>query len=52
MSGTFSEDSVHVTPPGWRTDFLTQMGFAVPDTGGTVDAARPRWRRSSTPPTC
>ncbi len=36
--------------PGWRTDFLTQMGFTIPDTGGGVGAARqdgvgPRRRR-------
>jgi iron complex transport system substrate-binding protein len=34
LSGTFYEDSVRVTTPGWRTDFLTEMGFTIPDTGG------------------
>ena len=34
LGGTFYEDSVRVTTPGWRTDFLTQMGFTIPDTGG------------------
>ena len=34
LGGTFYEDSVRVTTPGWRTDFLTEMGFTVPDTGG------------------
>ena len=34
LSGTFYQDSVRVTEKGWRTDFLTQMGFAIPDTGG------------------
>ena len=31
MQGTFFEDSVVATWPGWRTDFLTQMGFVIPD---------------------
>ena len=30
-SGTFYQDMADVTPPGWRTEFLTQMGFAIPD---------------------
>jgi iron complex transport system substrate-binding protein len=34
LGGTFYEDSVRVTKPGWRTDFLTEMGFTIPDTGG------------------
>jgi iron complex transport system substrate-binding protein len=34
LSGTFYEDSVRVTTPGWRTDFLTEIGFTIPDTGG------------------
>jgi iron complex transport system substrate-binding protein len=34
LSGTFYQDSARVTEKGWRTDFLTQMGFTVPDTGG------------------
>ena len=33
LGGTFYEDSVRVTKPGWRTDFLTEMGFTIPDTG-------------------
>jgi iron complex transport system substrate-binding protein len=33
VGGTFFEDSVRVTTPGWRTDFLTNMGFTVPDVG-------------------
>jgi iron complex transport system substrate-binding protein len=33
LGGTFFEDSVRVTTPGWRTDFLTTMGFTVPDAG-------------------
>jgi iron complex transport system substrate-binding protein len=31
VSATFYHDMADVTPPGWRTEFLTQMGFAVPD---------------------
>ncbi|MGX9789217.1 ABC transporter substrate-binding protein [Mycobacterium sp. MMS18-G62] len=34
LSGTFYQDGVRVTEKGWRTDFLTQMGFTIPDTGG------------------
>ena len=36
LGGTFYQDSVHVTTQGWRTDFLTNMGFTIPDTGGLV----------------
>jgi iron complex transport system substrate-binding protein len=36
LGGTFFEDSVRVTTPGWRTEFLTKMGFTVPDTGGEL----------------
>lgn len=32
LRGTFYKDSVQATPPGWRTDFLTQMGLVVPET--------------------
>lgn len=28
---TFFENSVSAAMPGWRTDFLTQMGFVIPD---------------------
>jgi iron complex transport system substrate-binding protein len=31
-------DTVQVARPGWRTDFLTQMGFTIPDTGGDTIA--------------
>jgi iron complex transport system substrate-binding protein len=34
LGGTFYEDNVRVTTPGWRTEFLTTMGFTIPDTGG------------------
>ena len=31
MQGALWEDKVGATLPGWRTDFLTQMGFRIPD---------------------
>jgi iron complex transport system substrate-binding protein len=31
VSGTFFQDQLVVTPSGWRTDFLTQLGFAIPE---------------------
>lgn len=31
LQGTFTGDDVVVTLPGWRTEFLTQLGLAVPD---------------------
>jgi iron complex transport system substrate-binding protein len=31
LRGTFWRDSVIATLPGWRTDFLTQMGFQIPN---------------------
>jgi iron complex transport system substrate-binding protein len=34
LGGTFYQESVRVTTQGWRTDFLTNMGFTIPDTGG------------------
>jgi iron complex transport system substrate-binding protein len=41
LGGTLFKDSVRVTTPGWRTDFLTTMGFAVPDSGAdTVPRAK------------
>lgn len=30
VSATSYENDYDVTPPGWRTEFLTQMGFSVP----------------------
>ena len=50
LGGTFYEDNVRVTTAGWRTDFLTNMGFTIPDTGGGLvprgeDGVRPRRRR-------
>jgi iron complex transport system substrate-binding protein len=36
LGGTLYQDSVRVTTQGWRTDFLTNMGFTIPDTGGLV----------------
>ncbi|MGV0836170.1 ABC transporter substrate-binding protein [Mycolicibacterium thermoresistibile] len=32
LSGRFHRDRVEATPPGWRTDFLTRLGFTVVDT--------------------
>ncbi len=31
LQGTFYQDSVIATLPGWRTDFLTQMGLVIAD---------------------
>lgn len=31
LQGTIWQDSVTATLPGWRTEFLTQMGFRIPD---------------------
>jgi iron complex transport system substrate-binding protein len=31
LQGTLLQDNVVATLPGWRTDFLTQMGFVIPD---------------------
>jgi iron complex transport system substrate-binding protein len=36
LGGTFYQDSVRITTPGWRTDFLTNMGFTIPDSGGEL----------------
>jgi iron complex transport system substrate-binding protein len=36
LGGTFYEAGVRITTPGWRTDFLTSMGFVIPDTGGEL----------------
>lgn len=36
LGGSFYERGVRVTTPGWRTDFLTEMGFTIPDTGGEL----------------
>lgn len=35
VSATSYHDEYDVTPPGWRTEFLTQMGFAMPDAVNT-----------------
>jgi iron complex transport system substrate-binding protein len=42
MQGTFFENGAWATLPGWRTDFLTSMGFVVPDTlrGFAIDDDR------------
>ena len=36
LGGAFDEGGVRVTTPGWRTGFLTKMGFTIPDTGGEL----------------
>ena len=38
LAGSFVGDTVSATLPGWRTDFLTAMGFQVPDSIGTYAA--------------
>jgi iron complex transport system substrate-binding protein len=34
VAGSFFGDHAQVTPSGWRTDYLTEMGLVVPDTLG------------------
>jgi iron complex transport system substrate-binding protein len=34
VRGAFEDGAAVVTPKGWRTEFLTQMGFAIPDAIG------------------
>ena len=36
LEGAIVDDAVHVLTPRWRSDFLTQMGLAIPDIGGTI----------------
>ena len=36
LEGAIVDDAVHVLSPGWRSDFLTQMGLSIPDTGGSA----------------
>lgn len=31
VAGTFFGDHAEVTPAGWRTDYLTEMGLAIPN---------------------
>jgi iron complex transport system substrate-binding protein len=44
LRGPLYRDSVQAVRPGWRTDFLTQMGFTVADPG---DPLIPRDRMAS-----
>jgi iron complex transport system substrate-binding protein len=37
LRGTLGRDGVQVMTPGWRTEFLTQMGFAVADNVDDAD---------------
>ena len=36
LEGAIVDDAVHVLTPRWRSDFLTQMGLAIPDISGTI----------------
>ncbi len=36
LEGAIVDDAVHVLTPRWRSDFLSQMGLAIPDIGGTI----------------
>lgn len=40
LQGSLDDGELVTTPPGWRTEFLTQLGFEVPE----VDAVVPRER--------
>ena len=40
LQGSLEGGDVVVTPPGWRTEFLTQLGFTVADTDATVPRDR------------
>jgi iron complex transport system substrate-binding protein len=40
LSGTLSPDGAQATAPGWRTEFLTQLGFAVPDVPALIPRAQ------------
>ena len=40
LQGSLDDGGLVTTPPGWRTEFLTQLGFEVPE----VDASVPRDR--------
>ena len=57
LQGSLVDDSAVATMAGWRTEFLTQMGFAVPDNINAFARdhrafiPRDRMSRCSTPPT-
>jgi iron complex transport system substrate-binding protein len=36
LEGALIDDSVHILTPGWRSDFLTQMGLVIPPTGDST----------------
>lgn len=40
LQGSLDGGNLVTTPPGWRTEFLTQLGFTVPDTDATVPRDR------------
>ncbi len=43
LQGSLDGDAAVATPPGWRTEFLTQLGFEVPE----VDREIPRDRMAA-----
>ncbi|MDT5093011.1 MAG: iron complex transport system substrate-binding protein [Mycobacterium sp.] len=53
MQGSFYLDNFVATLPGWRTEFLTQMGFVIPDDAQQfgVDANRALIPRDKAPAT-
>jgi iron complex transport system substrate-binding protein len=34
LDGRLTDDTVRIATPGWRSDFLTRMGFVIADSGG------------------
>lgn len=40
LQGSLDGGDLVTTPPGWRTEFLTQLGFQVPETDPTVPRDR------------
>ena len=36
LLGALVDDAVQVLTPSWRSEFLTQMGLVIPDTGGSA----------------
>jgi iron complex transport system substrate-binding protein len=44
LQGSLDDGDLVTTPPGWRTEFLTQLGFEVPE----VDHVVPRDRMAET----
>jgi iron complex transport system substrate-binding protein len=40
LAGTVDQNGAQATAPGWRTEFLTQLGFAVPDVPSLIPRAQ------------